>query len=585
MALVGNMTIGGMTPFKGSIVNTSITIRVGNMPLSADSFFMAPCCGMQAEPSGLSVHGGFFAASRTGGSGSGARSAQGPRRPTPPSGGGGSGGDPKLKGHFKTILERTSTPEKELDLLEDAITGGEDGFRWMEMVRRAVAGDADFSELMARPLARKLFDMTRSVLAPLPDNFTSEERTPWGGTLIPRMKKGLGKWGKDLVVGESWEISGHPKFPNRFALSYAGKRTTIEIRQLEAMFSNNLYGGFAPANEVISMPFLVKLLNSGGWEEYKGELAVILTELDEKKEAAGLRKQLGLHASLVELVGRNNDEIHQGILNIENRADGDYPEIAELRALHRHMLTKNLSVQVHPDSDFKGLKPGEHSKTEAWIIIGAEDGAGIYLGLKEGVTKEQFAAALNSGDDVTRFHNFVPVYADDVFFIPAGTIHAIGAGVILVEPQETSETTYRVFDYGRLDDKGRPRQLHVEQAIAATIWDGPRGQDAISKLRRMPETVPSSGENAQIVERLFDEDFARSERLTLTKDEVFSGEGGAFRGYMVIDGGVSVIKGKDNSIQGEFMRGQSFIVPAAMGDFIIKNSSNRAVLIETSAVR
>lgn len=575
---------GGSVPFSGRMTEgTANPIRVIDMQIPSDQFSVILSCGRQTGRPWSAPCVGYAGATRfcAGNSGTDRTSRS---RCSPPPSGGGSGGDPKLKKHLEAILGRTSTPAKELDLLEDAITGGEDGFRWMEMVRRAAAGDFEYSELLKRPLAGKLRSMTSQVLVPDSGNFTSEERTPWGGKLIPSvMKAGLGNWGKDLVVGESWEISGHPKFPNTFKLEYAGKRTTVEIRQLEAMFSNNLYGGFAPANEVRSMPFLVKLLNSGGWEEYKGELAVILTELDGKKEAVGLRKQLGLHASLVELVGRNNDEIHQGILNIENRADGDYPEIAKLRALHRRMLARNLSVQVHPDSDFKGLKPGEHSKTEAWIIIGAEKGAGIYLGLEKGVTKEQFAAALNSGDDVTRFLNFVPVYADDVFFIPAGTIHAIGAGVILVEPQETSETTYRVFDYGRLDDKGRPRQLHVDQAIAATIWDGPRGQDAISKLRRKPKTVPSSGENAQIVERLFDEDFARSERLTLTRDEVFLGEGGVFRGYEVIEGSVSLIK--DKSIQGEFRRGQSFIVPAAMGDFIIKNSSNRAVLIETSAVR
>jgi len=583
MGVVGNMTIGGTTPFNGSIVNTAIAIRIGNMPLSADSFSMAPRCGRQTDSSVLSLHGAFFAASRTGGSGSGARSAQGPRRPTPPSGGG-SGDDPRLKKHLKTILDRTSTPEKELDLLEDAITGGEDGFRWMEMVRRAVAGESEFYDVFARPLARKLFEMTRMVLIPQSDNFTSEQRTPWGGTLIPKMKKGLGSFKKGLVVGESWEISGHPKFPNRFALSYAGKKTTIEIRQLEAMFSNNLYGGLAPANEMRSMSFLVKLLNSGGWEEYKGELGVILTELDEKREAVGLRKELGLHTSLLELAGRNNDEIHQGILTIENRVNGDYPKIAELRALHRRMLARNLSVQVHPGSGFEGLAPGEHSKTEAWIILGAEDGAGIYLGLKDGVTRKEFSSALKEGKDVTGFLNFVRVAEDDVFFIPAGTIHAIGAGVLLAEPQETSETTYRVFDYGRVDAKGRPRELHVDQAIAVTDWNGPRGAKAVSAFRRMPEVSASAGENAQIIERLLDEDVFQASRLLFArKDERFEGEGGGFVAYTVTEGAVSVVREGARSPQGEFVRGQSFMIPAAMGGYQITSRTKRAVLIETSA--
>ncbi|MBN1282375.1 MAG: hypothetical protein JXA24_01205 [Proteobacteria bacterium] len=550
------------------------------MDPSFDSFSAVARCGRESEFSASTIC-AISAFARFGG-GSGAGSVSGGGRGSPPSGGG-SGDDARLRKRFPALLDRTATPEKELDLLEDAITGGEDGFSWMEMVRRAAAGEPYYASLMGRPLAKKLFEMTRGVLVPSPDNFTPEERTPWGGTIIPQMKMGLRIWAKGLVVGESWEISGHPRFPNSFAVEYAGKRTTVEVAQLAAMFSRNLYGPLAPSNEITSMPFLVKLLNSGSWSEYIPEFMKILGELDDMPKSGAWRGAVGATSSLQELGGRNYDDIHQGMLALEREIKGDIPQAAELRDLHRRMLAKNLSVQVHPRSGFKGMAPGEHSKTEAWIIVDAEEGAGLYLGLKEGVTKERFAAALNSGDDVTRFLNFVPVCAGDVFFIPAGTIHAIGAGVLLVEPQETSETTYRVFDYGRVDDMGRPRQLHVDQAMAATIWDGPRGPAAVSALRRMPEPVASSGDNVQMAERLFDEPFARGERLRMTRGEVFEGEGGVFRGYTVIEGAVSVVRKSDSTLQGEFRKGQSFMVPAAMGDFAIRGLSGRNVMIETSA--
>lgn len=511
-----------------------------------------------------------------GGSAGGARGAGSPSAPA------GAGSPPK-PADPKRFLERTSTPDGELKLLEDALTGSEEGFQWMEMVRLGVAGEAAYAELIGRPLVKALREMTSTVMAPEVDNFKLIDDTPWGGTRIAaEMKKGLGNWKPGLVVGESWEISGHPKFPNEFEFDHAGQRIAIDMNALREMFSKNLFGRRVAGNEVTGMPFLVKLLNSGSWQGYISELSVMLSKLDERKGADEWRKSVGVHASLMELAGRNYDEIHQGISRFERLIGSDDDLADGLKALHKKMLTRNLSVQVHPTSDYEGLKEGEHSKTEAWIIVDAEEGAGIYLGLKEGVTKGEFEKTLKRGGDVTQYLNFVPVESGEVYFIPAGTIHAIGAGVLLVEPQETSETTYRVYDYGRLDDKGRPRQLHVKQAIAVTRWEGPRGTKAVSSYRRMPEVVPGPTLDSAFVERLVDEELFRTNRVTFTGSEVYEGYAEGIAGFNVIEGAVEVEAGHGLAGPREFLKGQSFIIPAATGRYTIRGSSPNSVLIETS---
>ena len=127
---------------------------------------------------------------------------------------------------------------------------------------------------------------------------------------------------------------------------------------------------------------------------------------------------------------------------------------------------EDLSVQVHPRDGDPALLPGEAGKTECWYILEAPPGAKLHLGLREAVTPARFAAAIADGT-VMDLVASIDVKPGDFYFIPAGTLHAIGAGVLLAEVQQNSDTTYRVFDYNRLQN-GKPRELHVEQALAVT---------------------------------------------------------------------------------------------------------------------
>ncbi len=124
----------------------------------------------------------------------------------------------------------------------------------------------------------------------------------------------------------------------------------------------------------------------------------------------------------------------------------------------------DLSVQVHPD-DAYAMKHenGSYGKTEVWYVAEAEPGAKLVYGLNQDMTKEAFLAAVQN-NTLTEYLNFVPAKPGDVFFVNSGTIHAIGAGLFICEIQQNSDTTYRVYDWGRTGSDGKPRELHVEKA-------------------------------------------------------------------------------------------------------------------------
>ncbi len=132
-----------------------------------------------------------------------------------------------------------------------------------------------------------------------------------------------------------------------------------------------------------------------------------------------------------------------------------------------------LSVQVHPDPDTCRRMGKGDPKTECWYIIAAEPGAVIYKGLKKGVTKEQFAEAIEKGT-VAEMLIKVPVRVGECHFLPAGTAHAIGPGLLIAEIQTPSDTTYRVFDWNRVDDAGNARELHISEALESIHFDQSR---------------------------------------------------------------------------------------------------------------
>ena len=154
---------------------------------------------------------------------------------------------------------------------------------------------------------------------------------------------------------------------------------------------------------------------------------------------------------------------------------GDVPDSPRfpllLKLLDAH---DKLSLQVHPPEKL-AERLGAESKTEFWYVAAADRSAELYLGFRQSITRDQFEKALRDGTAADYVHT-VPVRTGDSVFLPAGRLHALGAGNLLIEIQQNSDTTYRVFDWNRVDDEGKPRQLHVEKALQCIDFDDVRPQ-------------------------------------------------------------------------------------------------------------
>jgi len=166
----------------------------------------------------------------------------------------------------------------------------------------------------------------------------------------------------------------------------------------------------------------------------------------------------------------------------------------------------DLSLQIHPSDDDPELGPEESGKPEAWYIIDAEPGAGLYLGFRAGVSRDDVRKALANGSHVDALMSFVPVSPGDLFVVDPGTPHAIGRGIFLLEPQRVTPgkrgITYRYWDWdrrydatGQPDPGGEPRALHATRALEVTNWEGPRG-DALAGRIRYPAGPASTNDSA-----------------------------------------------------------------------------------------
>lgn len=141
---------------------------------------------------------------------------------------------------------------------------------------------------------------------------------------------------------------------------------------------------------------------------------------------------------------------------------------------------QNLSIQVHPDDEYAMRVEGEFGKTEAWYILDCEPNAELIFGFNKNVSVEEFKKAAQS-DEMMNICNRVKVKKGDVFFIESGTMHAICKGILLAEVQQNSNTTYRIYDYGRLGKDGKPRELHVDKAADVTKLCPPEIKDSAQR--------------------------------------------------------------------------------------------------------
>jgi mannose-6-phosphate isomerase len=220
---------------------------------------------------------------------------------------------------------------------------------------------------------------------------------------------------------------------------------------------------------------------------------------------------------------------------------GEFPLLVKLL-----FPNEKLSVQVHPD-DAQAQAFGEvRGKTECWYVLEAEPGAAVALGLKDGAGREQVAAAIADGT-MESLMEWVPVEVGDMLFVDAGTVHAIGPGVVLLETQQTSDVTYRLYDYGR------PRELHLEKGLAVMKAKTQAGK---VKSREMDGFT-----------RLIEQKYFAVDRFELGKmDEArVSMEG---QGCLVgLRGTVSVITPGDEV---ELLPGQAVVIPKGLAEVIVE---------------
>ena len=201
-----------------------------------------------------------------------------------------------------------------------------------------------------------------------------------------------------------------------------------------------------------------------------------------------------------------------------------------------------LSVQVHPDSEaVKRLRTGT-PKTECWYIIDSIPNACIYKGLKTGTTRQQFAESIKIGT-CAELLNKVPVKPGQCHLLPAGTVHAIGAGILIAEIQTPSDTTFRVFDWNRLEN-GKPRQLHIEQALESINFD--------QKTEDLPVTTGG---------RLVDTQFFKVDKITAQAGISHRIPEGTMKVIIIIQGSGQIKSGDSQAV--DFSRGQTILLPAA----------------------
>lgn len=226
---------------------------------------------------------------------------------------------------------------------------------------------------------------------------------------------------------------------------------------------------------------------------------------------------------------------------------------------------ERLSLQVHPDDQSAPLCGGE-PKTEAWHVLDAAPGARVFAGLKPGVTAEGFRAALAAGRLDTCLRA-VPVQTGDTLFIPGGRIHAIGEGCLLLEVQQNSNTTYRVYDWGRAGADGQPRELHVEKAFQVIRWDDTGEPKTVPRPLSGPDGVPSV--------ELVTSPYFQLERLDLAGPRACRHNGHGFH-VLFTAGGAVAVEWAAGRVDIPF--GRSCLVPAAIREYRLTPRTSCQVL-------
>ena len=215
----------------------------------------------------------------------------------------------------------------------------------------------------------------------------------------------------------------------------------------------------------------------------------------------------------------------------------------------------NLSVQVHPDDDYALEHENQYGKNEMWYVIDSEPGAGLYVGFNRDVSRKEVEERVKN-NTIMEVLNFYPTNPGDVFFIPAGTVHAIGAGNFICEIQQSSNCTYRLYDYDRRDKLGNPRELHLEEALNVLCFNQYKNQK--------PEVQLSSYNNVLASCKYFEVEWVHVNK------EIFVSVGKeSFQALVCIDGSGQLQALENNRLKISFCKGETIFIHAGIEKYLI----------------
>ena len=222
----------------------------------------------------------------------------------------------------------------------------------------------------------------------------------------------------------------------------------------------------------------------------------------------------------------------------------------------------NLSVQVHPDNEYAQRVEGEYGKTEMWYIVDCEPGASLLYGFKDKISKEEFGRRIQD-NTLLDVCNRVPVHKGDVFFIDSGTLHAIGKGILICEIQQNSNTTYRIYDYGRVGKDGKPRELHVAKALDVTNLEPPKAHPMMTT-----DMDIFAGAKARLLASC--EYFTTYHVAIDGKAHLFCGDD-SFQSFTVLSGKLMLEAGDDEVT---YQKGETAFLPAGLGKYTLKGTGD-----------
>jgi mannose-6-phosphate isomerase len=236
-----------------------------------------------------------------------------------------------------------------------------------------------------------------------------------------------------------------------------------------------------------------------------------------------------------------------------------------------------LSVQVHPnEGDVVRLWPGEGSKTEAWFVMAAAPNSRVYAGLLPGVDEKVLRKALHEGTVGDCLHQFSPRPGDCVF-LPAGTVHAVGGGVMMAEVQQTSDATFRLFDWNRRDSRGQTRQLHIEEALACINWSSGPVQPVRARSYPRGESASPQPSSGSMRQRLVNCSYFALEYLRSSEPLTCGGSGG-LQVLLVLHGHGRLWTGEG---VWQLSTGDTLLLPAALDSLACHPEGDLGLLLST----